>query len=96
MGETVALKFKFLDVPITIGADFFVVMLVLGALWRTPEQHAAWLLAQLLSWHRREAKSFWWRYFHLLNDLTDDERVGEREPIGRLELVGPVGETARV
>ena len=62
---------------------------------RTPEQHAAWLLAQLLSWHRREAKSFWWRYFHLLNDLTDDERVGEREPIGRLELVGPVGETAR-
>ena len=22
-----------------------------------------WLLAQLLNWHRREGKSFWWRYF---------------------------------
>ena len=62
---------------------------------RTPEQQARWLLAQLLSWHRREEKSFWWRYFHLMNDLTDDDRVAEREPIGRLELVGRVGETAR-
>ncbi|MGD0249202.1 MAG: TM0106 family RecB-like putative nuclease, partial [Candidatus Limnocylindrales bacterium] len=62
---------------------------------RTPEQHARWLLAQLLSWHRREEKSFWWRYFYLMNDLTDEDRVGESEPIGRLELVGRVGETAR-
>jgi uncharacterized protein len=62
---------------------------------RTPQQHAKWLLAQLLSWHRREEKSFWWRYFYLMHDLTDDERVVEREPIGRLELVGRVGETAR-
>jgi predicted RecB family nuclease len=62
---------------------------------RTPEQHGRWLLAQLLSWHRREEKSFWWRYFYLMDDLTDDERVTEPEPIGRLELVGPVGDTAR-
>jgi predicted RecB family nuclease len=62
---------------------------------RTPEQHGRWLLAQLLSWHRREEKSFWWRYFYLMNDLTDEDRVAEREPIGRLELVGRVGETAR-
>ena len=62
---------------------------------RTPPQHARWLLAQLLSWHRREEKSYWWRYFYLMEDLTDEERVAEREPIGRLELIGRVGESAR-
>jgi predicted RecB family nuclease len=62
---------------------------------RTPAQHGRWLLAQLLSWHRREDKSFWWRYYHLMSDLTDAERIAEREPIGGLELVGRVGETAR-
>ena len=62
---------------------------------RTPAEHARWLLAQLLSWHRREEKSFWWRFFHLMNDLTDEDRVGEREPIGRLELIGMVGTAAR-
>jgi uncharacterized protein len=62
---------------------------------RTPEQAATWLLAQLLSWHRREDKSFWWNYYHLINDLTDDERVVEREPIGRLQFVGRVGESGR-
>ncbi len=62
---------------------------------RTAEQHGRWLLAQLLSWHRREEKSFWWRYFYLMEDLTDEERIAEPEPIGGLKLVGPVGETAR-
>jgi predicted RecB family nuclease len=62
---------------------------------RTPEQSARWLLAQLLSWHRREEKSFWWRFFYLMNDLTDEERVAEREPIGKLEPAGRVGESAR-
>jgi uncharacterized protein len=61
---------------------------------RTPEQHGRWLLAQLLSWHRREEKAFWWRYFYLL-DLTDEERIAEREPIGGLQLLGQVGETER-
>jgi predicted RecB family nuclease len=62
---------------------------------RTEDQAGAWLLAQLLSWHRREEKSFWWRYFTLMNDMTDDERVDEREPIGKLELEGRIGEEAR-
>jgi uncharacterized protein len=62
---------------------------------RTDPEQARWLLAQLLSWHRREEKSFWWRYFYLMESLTDDDRVGEREPIGRLELIGLVGESAR-
>jgi uncharacterized protein len=61
---------------------------------RTPEQQARWLLAQLLSWHRREEKAFWWRFFFLM-DLTDQERIAEREPIGVLELVGPVGQGPR-
>jgi uncharacterized protein len=62
---------------------------------RTPEQHARWLLAQLLSWHRREEKSFWWRYFFLMDDLTDDERIAEREPMGGLTYVGEAGRVRR-
>ena len=62
---------------------------------RTPDDQARWLLAQLLSWHRREEKAFWWRYFHLMNDLTDEERIAEREPIGGLRLVERVGQVAR-
>jgi len=56
---------------------------------RSPEQHARWLLAQLLSWHRREEKAFWWRYYLLMDDLTDEERIAEREPMGGLVYVGP-------
>jgi predicted RecB family nuclease len=62
---------------------------------RSPEEHGRWLLAQLLSWHRREEKSFWWRFFHLMNDLTDEERIAESEPIGRIRLVERVGEMDR-
>ncbi len=58
---------------------------------RTPEQHARWLLAQLLSWHRREEKAFWWRYFLLMTELTDEERLLEREPMAGLTYVGVVG-----
>ena len=47
------------------------------------DQRGRWLLAQLLNWHRREAKSFWWRYFHLLG-LTDEERREERDALGEL------------
>jgi predicted RecB family nuclease len=62
---------------------------------RTSAGHGRWLLAQLLSWHRREEKSYWWNYYRLMNDLTDEERVADREPIGQLSLVGPVGKKAR-
>lgn len=57
---------------------------------RTPEQQARWLLAQLLSWHRREDKSFWWLYFHLVNDLTDAERIQASQPLAGLDYVGVV------
>ena len=62
---------------------------------RTSDPHARWLLAQLLSWHRREEKAFWWRYYHLMQDLTDEERIAEREPIGGLEYVRVVDEVKR-
>ena len=61
---------------------------------RSPTQQATWLLAQLLGWHRREAKSSWWE-FHRLMDLTPEQLVEENEPIGMLEPIGPVGEVRK-
>ena len=58
---------------------------------RTPEQHAGWLLAQLLGWHRREDKSMWWD-FHRLMELTPEQLVEEDAAIGLLEPVGPLDE----
>ena len=47
------------------------------------DQRGQWMLAQLLNWHRRENKSFWWRYFHLAT-LTDEERREETDALGEL------------
>ena len=58
---------------------------------RTPEEHARWLLGQLLGWHRREDKSMWWDFHHLM-DLTPEQLVDEDDPIGMLEPVGPLDE----
>jgi predicted RecB family nuclease len=51
---------------------------------RTDEEQGRWMLANLLGWHRREEKPAYWRYFHLLNDLTDEERIDEPEPLSGL------------
>jgi predicted RecB family nuclease len=32
---------------------------------RSVEQHARWILAHTLDWHRREDKAFWWEFFRL-------------------------------
>ena len=58
---------------------------------RTPEQHAAWLLAQLLSWHRRENKSAYWEFFHRMG-MDVAEITADRGALGPLEVVGKVGE----
>jgi predicted RecB family nuclease len=67
----------------------------IGESGQKDELRARWLLAQLLSWHRREDKAAWWRWFLLLDDLTDEERIEEPEPIGSLEYVGVEAETPR-
>ena len=55
---------------------------------RGDDQHGRWLLSQLLNWHRREGKSFWWRYFYLRDELTDEERRDESDALGVLTFEG--------
>ena len=61
---------------------------------RDEEQHARWLLAHLLEWHRREEKAAWWEYFRL-RDLPLDEYFDERSALAGLKFVAPVGGTAK-
>ena len=62
---------------------------------RDEEQHARWLMAHLLEWHRREDKAAWWEFFRL-RDLPPEDYEDERSALAGLELVGTVGGTARV
>lgn len=57
---------------------------------RTGKQQAMWLLAQLVGWHRREAKPKWWAWFDRLA-RTDEELVTDTESIGELTYMGEVG-----
>jgi predicted RecB family nuclease len=50
---------------------------------RTKEQQACWLLAQLLDWHRRDAKPKLWRYFDL-RGMDDSDLLEERDAISGL------------
>jgi uncharacterized protein len=50
---------------------------------RTGEQEAKALLADLVDWHRREAKPAWWRYFYV-RTLSPPELTGEPDALGRL------------
>ena len=59
-----------------------------GASLDDPVQRGRWLLAQLLDWHRREDKAFWWRFFHLRDELNDEERVNESDALGQLTFAG--------
>jgi uncharacterized protein len=54
---------------------------------RTSEQAASWLLANLLDWHRREAKADWWEFFRM-KDLTDEDLLDERSAIAGLTFLG--------
>jgi uncharacterized protein len=53
---------------------------------RSAEQQATWLLAQLLSWHRREDKATWWQFYRLM-ELNASQLIEETDPIGGLEPV---------
>ncbi|MER9335797.1 TM0106 family RecB-like putative nuclease [Mesorhizobium sp. M0293] len=56
---------------------------------RGEEQHARWILANILDWHRREAKASWWEFFRL-RDLSADELMDERSGLSGLTFVGEV------
>src|SRR4029453_3762353 len=45
-----------------------------------------WLLAHLLYYHQREARSQWWEWFHHLT-LDEDELIRDTDTVGGIELV---------
>jgi uncharacterized protein len=55
---------------------------------RDDDQRAHWLMAQLIDYHRREAKPAWWAYFERLE--ADEEQLTEvdNEALGRLSDAG--------
>src|SRR6185503_21290277 len=57
---------------------------------RSEEEHARWLLAHMLEWHRREDKAPWWQYFKL-RGMSDEELLDEMPALSGLELVERVG-----
>ena len=61
---------------------------------RTDEQHAKWILAYLLDWHRREEKAKWWEYFRLAS-LMPEELIDERAALSRLTYLETIDQTAR-
>ena len=61
---------------------------------RNAEQHARWLLAYILDFHRREDKALWWEYFRLC-DLSAEDLLEERAGLSGLVFVETVGGTAK-
>lgn len=61
---------------------------------RTNSEHAKWLLAYLLDWHRREDKAIWWEYFRL-KSLSVDELYDEKSAISGLKYLKTIDETKR-
>jgi predicted RecB family nuclease len=64
--------------------------LLAGAVAGSPR----WLVAELLEYHRREARPAWW-WFFARSEMSRDELVEDAEAIGRLEPVGPPRPTKR-
>ena len=58
---------------------------------RSRDEAARWLLAQLLSWHRREKKATYWEFFHRM-EMDATELVVDKGALGPLEVVGCVQE----
>ncbi|MCE2405727.1 MAG: TM0106 family RecB-like putative nuclease [Dehalococcoidia bacterium] len=56
---------------------------------RSPEQHALWLLANILDWHRREEKAAWWEFFRL-SDSSVDDLMDERQAVAQLQFEAQV------
>ena len=61
---------------------------------RTGEQKAKALLADLLDWHRRDAKPEWWRYFYV-RTLSAADLIDEPDALGGLTGGDVVGQVKR-
>jgi uncharacterized protein len=57
---------------------------------RNEEQSARWLLANLLDWHRREAKSEWHEFYRLA-ELSDEDLLDEKSAVSGLRFVERLG-----
>lgn len=57
---------------------------------RSPEQEARWVLAYLIDWHRREARSQWREYFELCG-MAEEDLLDARRAVSGLEFVGRLG-----
>jgi predicted RecB family nuclease len=57
----------------------------------TPDQAGRRLIANILEWHWREAKSGWWEYFRA-RELPPDDRLEDRSALASLKFVDVVGE----
>ncbi len=62
---------------------------------RTDEEQGRWLLAQLLDWHRREAKPAWWLWFSLRDRASAEELIESGEALGGLEFERDVAPRGR-
>jgi uncharacterized protein len=56
---------------------------------QSAEQHARWLLAYLLDWHRREDKAAWWEYYRL-RELPEEDLFHEPKAVAGLVFVSRV------
>lgn len=54
---------------------------------RSAAEQAKFILANMLDWYRREAKSFWWEYYRIL-DLSQEEFLEERAALANLKFTG--------
>ena len=61
---------------------------------RTADQQAKALLADLVDWHRREAKPAWWRYFYV-RTLSSGDLISEPDALGGLTGGGIAGQVKR-
>ena len=61
---------------------------------RDEEQHARWILANIIDWHRREDKAGWWEFFRL-RDLSAEDLMDEQTGLSGLTFVNEVGGTKK-
>ncbi|MDF2116380.1 TM0106 family RecB-like putative nuclease [Roseiarcaceae bacterium H3SJ34-1] len=62
---------------------------------RTEQQHAQWILANILDWHRREDKATWWEHFRL-KALSAEELLDERAALSGLKFIEELPKIGRV